>query len=556
MPPNSRFQTTIFGGLNKNDQADQLLLRSHQLGQFGWQQVRPAEALEMVNIDFDQKGIKKRLGSTLETTSLNTILAGNETVLSSIDYTSANGAVITVVVTTLSIYTNQSGSFVKVNDSAGSPYNHNATVSKTTFAVVDGHLFIGLDDNNKIQVYKNGEDLDDELDNGNIYEDAFGVGTNTIDGTWGTGYYLLADFQGRLVYSNGNTVVNYSSVPIATDGIWKRSTHGFYQTTGLIIGLKTFTPDYQDSIRETLYIFTAHGPQITNDLTSQIQKIEGGPIPVNHQSIVATKSWLMMLTMDRRIIALNRNTSIDVGRRFTDNTEASKIETFDISNADTAAFAFYNKKREQVYFFVPGSTLTNNSIALMIDLQLSEPTPGQGENLGEDKVRLAEWEINEPSTNAWFATLYQRRGNVIGITPDGKTYNFSNGRNDLDTVLIDSTYESMDFNAGISSVSKQWMLLNLRGQFLGNFSTSITYIFDKADKVVSTTTYTQSSNNAIYGLPLYGQEKYSGILLIKGQDDIDSYSESIRFKLSNSTLNQTFTFDTLDVEYLIGDKDR
>ena len=334
------FQIEQWGGLNLNDEPEKLLNRSHQFVQnVGWTQKAPVECIQCKNIDFDKNGIKKRDGSTLEV-DFSSLFSVGEFVINAIQYISATNQSITVVVTNNSIYTDQSGSFAKINDSASSTYSHNATVAKCSFAVADGHLFIGLDGNNKIQVYRNGADLDDELDLGNTYEDAFGSGTNTVDGTWGTGYYLLASFQGRLIYSDGNTVVNYSSIPTATDGIWKRSTHGFYQTAGSIVAVKTFTPDYQDSIQETLYIFTSQGPQITNDLTAQIQSIQGGPVPVNQTSIIATRSWLMMLTDDRRIVAMNRNNYIDIGRRFNKLGGNSEIETFSITQSKAKSFAY------------------------------------------------------------------------------------------------------------------------------------------------------------------------------------------------------------------------
>lgn len=557
MPSNSRFQTTIFGGLNKNDQSDQLLVRSHQPVQGGWVQKAPLECTEAINIDFDNRGIKKRLGSTLSTGVLSGIFAVNEFVVNSVFYTSsATNEEISVIVSNLSIYTDYSGSYQKINDSSSNPYNHNEEVSKCTFAITDGHLFIGLNANNKIQVYRNGLSLDDELDAGNTYNEAFGTGTQTITGVWGSGYYLLTDFQGRLVYSDGNTVVNYSTIPIATDGIWNKSAHGFYQASGAIVALKTFTPDYQDSIQETLYIFTAQGIQITNNLSSQIQRIEESSTPLNYKSIVATKSWLIFLTKDRQILAINRNTAINIGRRFANNSGTAEIDDFDLLSSKNKAFATYNRKREQVYFFVPERGETKNSVCFVLDLQLSEPSILGQENINEQNVRLSIWKTKNPSSSPWFSAFFYKDSSPFGVCDNGDVYNFLNGRNDFGNVEVEAVYETLDFNAGISAVSKQWMMLNLRGQFVGNYTTVITYIIDKDDRVESTTSYNQTSLGSIYGEAIYGQYKYNSILLLKGQDDIDIYSESVKIRIENNLLNQTFRFDTIDIEYLVGGKDR
>jgi hypothetical protein len=550
-----KIQTSIFGGLNLNDQGDLLLLRSHTATNGQWQQKAPSEATQMFNIDFDRRGIKKRAGSTI-TDDMSSLMGSGEEVIASLEYYAANGSRIVVRVTTLSIYTNQSGSFSKINNSSSSAYSHAATASKCTFAITDGHLFIGLDGANKIQVYRAGADLDDELDNGNTYRDSFGSGTHAIDGTWGNGYYLLASLQGRLVYSDGNTVVNYSTVPIATDGIWKRSAHGFYQVSGLILALETFVPDFSDSVRQTLYIFTSNGPELTYDLTSQIQQIENGPVPINHQSVIQTKSWLVLLTTDRKVIGINGNSIIDLGRRFSDHTGNSDIETFDIANSLTKAFGFYHREKEQVYFFTPDASLTSTSHCFVLDLSLGEPLRGEAQPNFEQRVRLAIWKINEPTTNAWFSSMYRRKEGVVGITKEGKAYSFLNGKNDLETILIDATYESMEFNGGVQAVNKHWITLSLRGQFIGDYTTTVKYLYDRSTLIESTTTYSQTAGELTYGSAVYGVAKYSDVVLIKGRDDIALYTESIKIYLNNAKVDQTFRFDTIDIEYEIGAEER
>ena len=58
------FSIKLFGGLNVNDQEDQLVLRSHNRIQGGFSQHSPAESPFLKNIDFTRAGFKQRAGST------------------------------------------------------------------------------------------------------------------------------------------------------------------------------------------------------------------------------------------------------------------------------------------------------------------------------------------------------------------------------------------------------------------------------------------------------------------------------------------------------------
>ena len=169
---------------------------------------------------------------------------------------------------------------------------------------------------------------------------------------------------------------------------------------------------------------------------------------------------------------------------------------------------------------------------------------------------MSYWQINDPTNNDWYISFYRRVDSVIAVLPNGNAYTFSNGRNDQNTIPIDAEYETLDFNAGLQAVNKGWINLALRGRFVGNFATVITYLADRSTTVESNATYSQSATGATYGDFLYGQDTYSNVILVKGQDDIDLYSESLKIRLKNDELNQNFRFDTIEIKYLIGAEDR
>ena len=175
------FPIQVFGGENQNDQEDLLINKAYSVAQAGYIQQRPLESPDAQNIDFTQRGIRKRKGSAqyknfttsgasplsiMTTSSSDAVIAGIQWV------DPATGSEIEVVVSKKTIYTDQSGTFATVNRASGGTYAHNSDVSKVTFAEADGHLFIGLDGaSNYIQVYRSGSDLDDHLSANLAYSD-------------------------------------------------------------------------------------------------------------------------------------------------------------------------------------------------------------------------------------------------------------------------------------------------------------------------------------------------------------------------------------------------
>jgi hypothetical protein len=59
-----RFEINTFGGLNQYDQSNALVPRAYIQNEMGYQQAAPVESPSLCNIDFDSKGLSKRLGSS------------------------------------------------------------------------------------------------------------------------------------------------------------------------------------------------------------------------------------------------------------------------------------------------------------------------------------------------------------------------------------------------------------------------------------------------------------------------------------------------------------
>ena len=156
------------GGMNTWDYHDQLILRSHQGGEGGWQQKAPMESPTMRNVEFFIEGWGQRLGSS-EAEDLTGVLLAGDGLLDGIEWRDpASASRILMVLSSQTVYTNQSGAWaqIKHNNTAGTAYTHNSTPSKWTFVEIDGHLLICMDGtNNRILCYRSGDALDDPLGN-------------------------------------------------------------------------------------------------------------------------------------------------------------------------------------------------------------------------------------------------------------------------------------------------------------------------------------------------------------------------------------------------------
>ena len=286
----------------------------------------------------------------------------------------------------------------------------------------------------------------------NKYINSFGSSTqNAITGTIDTGQYLVASMHGRLIYSDGNTVVNHTpAADISGSGLWDYagSTAGFYQAGGKIIMLSVFTPQYDNSLAETLYIGSTAGLEIVSgfDSTDFVNRIAGAKPAYNHHAHCKSKNWLIYLTADKNILGVNGNRVINLGRRAR-NPDLTSGELDQLVNigqtGQTKSFAFYNEKKEQAFFFITQSTLLINNTCIIIDFKLGEPVLNEPEQSFEQHIRLLPWKLQASSVTStnnydWFVGMIQTRENVLGILPRGTVCKTEYRNADIMTRLKDS----------------------------------------------------------------------------------------------------------------------
>ena len=542
-----RLEMTTFGGGNWNDPPEARLERSHQaVGEGNFVQIAPVEASHAENVDFKERSLATRLGSAL----LQDLGASGANVLVSgevlIDGTEFNGAAI--VVGQLSIYTNQSGSWARINDSASVAYSHAAAATKCGFAKLDGHLFIGLDGANKIQVWKAGADLDAAMNNGNTYEQIYGA-NSTITGTWGTGYYLVADFHGRLLFSTGNVVVEYTDVRQP----WDRTGGGIVWGRDNVIALETFTPRGGNELTEILFMFTRAGvDKLTGfNVTDATERGVGIGVPLSHRAVVHTEDWLIFLSREGTLIGLNGQGVIDLGRRFRHGTSTTgPLDSLSATNAnhDTLAFGFYDQKQRQAFWFYPDGTSTIVDQAVGLDFQLGEPYPGEGRDSFERHVRTLFWTIG--GATSWFVGMFQVRGTAYGITANGKLWTHNSGRLDLAAQTILDSWITPELTMGMPTRNKAYRRVAVRADVVGNWNLYMDVATNRDDAYIKTYSIPLiTTGGAVFGTAVYDTDQYVTDRLAKWAEYIDRYAESLRLRFKSQETSRYWTIRSIDVEY-------
>jgi hypothetical protein len=547
----STIEFNLFGGGNWNDEGDALMRRSHQQVEGGFRQVNPVEASDLRNIDFIERAMGKRKGSAASD-DLTSVLVASETLIGeAIEF---NGNQIQVGVK--SIYTNQSGSWAQINDSASAAYTHAADVSKCTLLALDGHLFIGLDGANKIQVWRSGADLDPAMDNGNLYTESKGGGTQTITGTWGTGYYILLGFHGRLCFGNGDSILEYTDVAEP----WDLAGGSFWQAKSNIVAAKTFVPRGGNEIQEFGFMFTTDGAQILSgfDLTDSVKSVEGAGVPINHRCVVATRDWLMYPTRTQGIEAINLFRIIDVGRRFLNGDGVTgPLDLLEPTNAnmDTLPFGYYDARRKQAIWYAPDGSRSTNSMALGLDFQLGEPGVNELEQNAELHVRPLFHIIKEPANNAWFVGAYQILGGIRGTMANGKTYTINSGLNDLGTLPIEEYWDTPEITAGMPDWGKTWLRNAIRTEKKGSWPLYVEGAINRSSTFLPLWNFDQvEPDDAVYGTAVYGTAVYASGGNVRVADWINLYSESLRLRLSNQATSQDWVVNHIGIEYQFGER--
>ena len=552
----------VFGGLNVSDQEDALVMRSHQQTQQGYVQTAPAESPSLKNIDFTKAGFQKRLGSTADSDFSTTVAAASDALVAGCEFVDSDSTDrYEIIVSKKTIYMSKNDAdYVQLNDSASAAYTHADDVTKAGFAFTDGHLFIGLSGANQIQTFKRGDDLDDEMKLNNTYEEAHSTDDHVITGTWPTGCYLLTTIHTRLVFSDADIVLYYTPMAYtASSGIWELGS-AFFFTQGRILSLDSMSPEYSDSLDEVLYVGTENGFEVLTGFdpsADTIKRVHGSQAPLNHQTTAVSKNWLVYLTAQKSIYAINKNTVIDLGRRLKNTAQDGPLDNMVLTSSLTNSFGIYNQETEQAHFFYTTDSTYFNDTCITLDFKLGEPVMGENQNGFEQRVRCLYWQIVTPADNDWFIHAYQVRGKIQGMISTGTIWNFLTDDDDLDSLAVEGSWKSSIFLGGGEGVNKQFEQLTIRSLPKGTFTVTTNIFINRATSAEKTFTYDQYvSGYGIWGTAVWDTGVWASTQLVKGINDVDLYADAIQWEVTNVNTDEPFEMANMSLKYLIGAEER
>ena len=143
-----------------------------------------------------------------------------------------------------------------------------------------------------------------------------------------------------------------------------------------------------------MFVGTVDGWEYTSGFLSfdRIIRIQGSNPPLNHKAFFLSRSWVVYLSADKNVMAINRTGAINLGRRFkVPSDETGPLDGMLVSNSETNSFGFYDKDRERGYLSITSNAANVNDTWLVIDFKKGEPVPGEQLLSYESHVRCLVW---------------------------------------------------------------------------------------------------------------------------------------------------------------------
>ena len=628
--PLQQIDFNTFGGGNWSDQPGALIRRSHRRVEGGFAQVAPVESPNLDNMDFVERAIGKRKGSTL-LADYSAVLISGDAIIKEASFvtpgtTGTAGIEYQVGVGAKGIYTNISGSMVRATNANATNFQWPTDITKCSIIYIDGRALI-MPDQGTIQVLRNDASLDDQLRNSttattvdassssgqkvlnvaitspfrvgdrividsagtpeygfvsvitggasgtltlednlgatytvetvavaNRYTEAFGGATQTITGDWQDGTFMGFALHQRLCMGIGDSVWEYTDV----GQVWDRAGGGFYQAQGNIAAAITFVPKGANELQTVGFLSTTAGPEFVPgfDLTDTPKPMQGGGTALNHQVIASIDNWIVYMTQEGGIEAVNYGQTIDLGRRFkTLDGVTGPMDTFSATNSahSTLPFVFNNRDKKQLQWFYPDASQTTNSHAVVLDFYLGEPVFGEALESYEQRVRCLYWSLKDPATNPWFVSVYQKKGAVVGVLATGLTYTVESGKDDLDTIAIEAFWEEPNHDGGVQDNQKNYRRLGVTFEEKGDWNVNLRTFLNYAESQTGAdVTMSQIASSTVWGASTWGGGTWAGDEVVRQTAWRELYGRAIRHRLYNNNAEEDFVIRHITDEYTIG----
>jgi hypothetical protein len=372
-----------------------------------------------------------------------------------------------------------------------------------------------------------------------------------ILGVWEPNTYLIAALHERLVYSTGNNLLEYTAT--ADVGIWDRSgvTAGFQAFGGAIRMMTSFVPYFGDQINEILYVGTATEMVVLTGFlsTDRVVKIGGAAAPYSYRAHAHTEKWLVYLSANKRVLGISGTTIVDLGRRLSSPTGDGPFdEMASRDDGNPYAHAVYHpvKKQFMLWYATTTGIGTAPRSAAVIDFALGEPIVGESQAQLEQHVRVLHWSTGVNWYKSVVYVPFQAEATtLLGMDSSGDVFDIGTGVDDfvngvnLTVEAIEAHWDFPRFDAGAFSRHKQWyrtLARFLMRDTSGSPTDTITaeFYYNGTMVVGATDTRTLPNTSVSHKLLVY---------------DEFAHADSLRVRIKNYTLNETFTMASFQQEF-------
>lgn len=383
----------------------------------------------------------------------------------------------------------------------------------------------------------------------NRYAEAWSTTTlHRITGDWSLGAFMSEQVTERVAFSDGRLIEYTPFSRASASGVWDLAgaDGGAYFPRARMTAMQAFTPEGGDVNRQLLHVFTAHGPGILTGFEEYDQAMDAnrksGGVPLNHRCVVACKGWLVYLTENKDIEAINGPNWINLGRRLKNRSKTGPLDGIDVTQSRLTAFGFYDVENERVVFGATTASGRVNDIQFVVDLRQGEPLMGEARDSYEQKVRVHPWVIADPDNNDWFNGMFQVLGSVLGVTRDGRTWTVGGAglpRADLDAIGIEDAWQTPWFNGGASMLEHYFLNLISRFKRVGGWSIDIEVLLNYSTEAAKTLSVLMTTDSAaLWDVAQYDVDVYNAPGVVKKFHEISRFGQAISLRITRSTISQ------------------
>lgn len=289
-----------------------------------------------------------------------------------------------------------------------------------------------------------------------------------------------------------------------------------------------------------IYMFTDKGvasrPGMA-DFDEVILNNSNNPI-LNQMCVTQIENWLVYLTRDKQLRAVNGRFDIDLGRRLKSRDGSSgPLDAMDTVASEGKAFLHYDSRKKKLYAHFSSATgLVNDRIAVL-DFELGEPVLGEPLESFEARVRCLDWRIDSPTANPGFVAMQSTDTDTVGFKADGTAWKINDGDVDFGANKIAASWYGPQLTQGQPAIEKHWYEARMALQNSGPHSLQMVYRPNRETSEVALSTFAVSDAD--------------GIVLNSEQINLHKYAMQIGVKNENSLSAEPWVLTGVSVEHTL-----